>query len=192
MTDKLHIVLLLGSIRQGRRSHWVARMLMDRFSAVPGVHAQLWDLAERPLPLLENRWAEQSPPPQSLAAASAAFRAADALVLISPEYHGSYTGVLKNAVDHFWKEFHRKPIGVAATGAGRFGGLNASTEMQQLVLSLGAFPMPYKLLVPFISKVFDAEGNPVSPELEASADTFVQEFLWFARALAAAREPVRA
>jgi NAD(P)H-dependent FMN reductase len=59
---------------------------------------------------------------------------ADASVFLSPEYHGSYSGALKNAVDYFSTEFRRKPIGVVAVGAGRMGGINASTEMQQLVL----------------------------------------------------------
>lgn len=187
----LHIALLLGSIREGRRTVHLARHLEQLFAASPGVEARLLDLQSWELPLLENRWAEQTPPPPALAAFSQELRQADALIFLSPEYHGSYTGVLKNAIDHFWKEFERKPIGVAATGAGRFGGINASTEMQQLVLSLGAFPMPFKLLAPRIQDAFGPEGEIRDPQLLKDSQHFVDEFLWFARALTAARrQPV--
>ena len=30
---------------------------------------------------------------------------ADAFVLVSPDYHGSMSGVMKNFLDHFWEEF---------------------------------------------------------------------------------------
>jgi azobenzene reductase len=105
------------------------------------------------------------------------------MIFLSPEYHGSYSGALKNAVDYFTAEFKRKPIGVVAVGSGRFGGINASTEMQQLVLSLGAYPMPYKLLVPHVQHAFDEKGELKDDQLGKGMDKFVTEFVWLSEAI---------
>ncbi|MEO0471661.1 MAG: NAD(P)H-dependent oxidoreductase, partial [Bacteroidota bacterium] len=138
----MNIAIISGSVRSGRHSHKVATYLHQQLSLRDGIKVDLMDLHTWQLPILENRWKKLDNPPSNLVNFSASLQTADGLIFVSPEYHGSYTGVLKNAVDHYWHEFHRKPIGVVATGSGKFGGINASTEMQQLILSLGAFPMP--------------------------------------------------
>ncbi|MEZ4772996.1 MAG: NAD(P)H-dependent oxidoreductase [Bacteroidia bacterium] len=186
----MKVSIILGSVREGRKTHRVAHHLVKLLDAQPGVETLLMDLESYDLPLLKDRWEEQVPVNPVLAEFSARLKSSDALIFVSPEYHGSYTGVLKNAVDHFWTEFSRKPIGVVATGAGKFGGINASTEMQLLILSLGAFPMPYKLLVPNVNKIFASDDMPLDEQFEKSVDKFVSEFLWFAGALAKAKKPV--
>ncbi|WNJ16482.1 NAD(P)H-dependent oxidoreductase [Pontibacter sp. G13] len=183
----MQIAIILGSIRTGRQSHKIAKFLVRMLQDRPDVEPILLDLAEYDLPLYRERWAEQDPPTPVLASFSQVLKSADALLFISPEYHGSYSGVLKNAVDHFWGEFKQKPIGVVATGSGRFGGINASTEMQQLVLSIGAYPIPQKLLVPFVDRVFDEQGNPTDERLTQQVHDFLQAFLWFSNAIASAK-----
>ena len=147
----MQIAIIIGSVREGRYTDKVAHFLHDQLALKPEVHPHIWDLAQDEVPILTNRWAKQEDPHENLPLMSQFLKTADGIILCSPEYHGSYSGVLKNAIDHFWKEFYRKPMGVVATGSGRFGGINASSEMQQLILSLGAFPMPTKLLVPLYS-----------------------------------------
>lgn len=184
----MKIVILLGSVRVGRQTYKATQYLQSRLNAVEGVSAQVIDLREWQIPIFEDRWQKMDQPPTQLPNLSETLAQADGLVFASPEYHGSYTGVLKNAVDHYWSEFYRKPIGVVATGAGRFGGINASTEMQQLALSIGGFPMPYKLLVPNIKHAFDEEDQPREDWLVDSVSRFVKEYLWYAHAIVAAKE----
>jgi len=151
------------------------------------VSAALLDLREYDLPVFSDRWQHQETPDPALIKLGRELAAADAMLFISPEYHGSYTGALKNAVDHYWKEFHRKPIGVVSTGSGRMGGINGSIQMQQLILSLGAYPMPLKLLVPFVREAFGPDYQPANEDLAQQADRFLEEFCWFGQALSAAR-----
>ena len=184
----MHVVILLGSVRKGRKSDRVARYLEDRLTAYPGISVTLLDLLTLDLPIYADRWQRQDDPAPDLVRMGAALAQADALIFVSPEYHGSYTGALKNAVDHYWKEFHRKPIGVVTTGSGRMGGINASIQMQQLVLSLGAYPLPLKLLVPFVDEAFGPDDQPTDPKLITQADRFLEEFCWFGQALVAARQ----
>jgi len=185
------ILILLGSVRNGRQTHKIATHIANIFAQHPTAEATLIDLKAHPLPIFEDRWQQKESPDPMLEGLAEQMKHADGIVLVSPEYHGSYTGVLKNALDHYWKEFYRKPMGVIATGAGPFGGINASTEMQQLILSLGGFPMPLKLLVPNIKHAFDAEGNLSNENLEKMSHKFVNEFVWFAEAIqsAQARQP---
>jgi azobenzene reductase len=184
----MKLIILLGSVREGRQSHKIATYLLRRLEAEPGTTPELVDLKAQPLPIFESRWQQDDAPQEALASLGERLQAADAMIFVSPEYHGSYTGVLKNAVDHYWGEFARKPIGVVATGAGQFGGLNASTEMQQLVLSIGAFPMPLKLLVPRIKHAFDENDELIDEKSRELTEKFVNEFLWFSRAILAAKE----
>jgi NAD(P)H-dependent FMN reductase len=180
----MKILIISGSVRTGRRSHDVAIELQKRFIRHGAAETEILDLAVYNLPVLEEKFLSGKEMPKGLAEIQKLLDTADAMIFLSPEYHGSYSGALKNAIDYFWKEFMRKPIGVVAVASGRFGGINASTEMQQLVLSLGGFPMPYKLLIPTVQNAFDESGNIPDEALSKSFDKFVQEFTWFAEAIA--------
>jgi len=184
----MKITLILGSVREGRQSHKVANELVRKLTTQDNLEVELIDLAELNLPMMTERLNKMANPPTNLTQFSQSVASADAIILISPEYNGSYTGVLKNAMDYLLKEFHRKPVGVVAVAAGKFGGVNASHHMQSLVLSIGAFPMPAKLLVPFVQNVFDTEETINDETLTKSFDTFLQEFIWFAEAIVSQKQ----
>ncbi len=181
---KMKIAILSGSIRKGRRSHKIAVELQNRFIRAGFGATDVIDLGETALPLLEDeRFHLNSSPTPAMSDIHHRLNDADAIIFLSPEYHGSYTGTLKNAIDYFWSEFTKKPIGVVAVSAGKFGGINTSTLLQQLVLSLGAFPMPTKLLVPMVENAFNENDVVIDEPLSKSIDKFVSEFTWFADAI---------
>ncbi|MEM9985575.1 MAG: NAD(P)H-dependent oxidoreductase [Bacteroidota bacterium] len=183
----MKIAILLGSVREGRQTPKITYYLQTQLEVHAGVDADVIDLKAVQLPIFSNRWQKNESPHPNLPRISQLLHDADAIIFASPEYHGSYTGVLKNAVDHYWQEFYRKPIGVVATGAGRYGGINASSEMQQLILSLGAYPIPYKLLVPQIKGAFDDEDQLIDDHVAEAVEKFVSEFLWFSQAITQAK-----
>lgn len=174
--------IILGSIRTGRQSHKVAYYL-EQVLLQKGVDTDLIDLAKDSLPVLEQ---QPTPGPELTAKIqhiSQRLRQADAIIFVTPEYHGSFSGVLKNALDYFWAEFSKKPIGVATASAGKMGGINASTQLQHVILSLGAFPLPLKLLVPEVQHAFDKTFKPQTEKMVKSTEKFLDEFLWFADAV---------
>ena len=185
----MKITIISGSVRKGRKSHQVALELQKRFTKVEGVAFDIVDLAESQLPVLEDeRYQMHASPSAAMVEIHHKLNDADAIIFLSPEYHGSYTGALKNAVDYYWSEFQKKPIGVVATSSGRFGGINTSTQLQQLVLSLGAYPMPLKLLVPQVQLAFNEEGNLTDETLAKNIDKYVAEFTWFADAIVSKKQ----
>lgn len=179
----MNIVIISGSTRTGRLSHH-ATVELHRRMALQGISSEIIDLAEYNLPVFEDTASKHKNPTPQLATFAKKLDAADAMIFVSPEYHGSYSGALKNAIDYVWKEFSKKPIGVVTATTGKFGGINASTQMQLLVLSLGAFPMPYKLLVPDVDKAFE-NGVLIHEPTAKSFDKFITEFMWFAGAIVA-------
>lgn len=183
----LKVLLLLGSIRLGRQSHKAAYLLQYRLNREPGIEAELADLLDYPLPMMEERYGIHPDPADLVKTLGEKIARADAIILISPEYAGSYSGVLKNAVDYFGRQMSGKPIGVVATSAGRLGGINASHQLQNLVLAIMAYPMPRKLLIPQVQEAI-TEDLKVTEEFAGNVTSFLTEFLEFAQAVTAKRQ----
>jgi azobenzene reductase len=187
----MRILIISGSTRVGRHSHKLAVALQNKLmSKEGGIEADVLDVAAYDIPVFEASFNKHPNPGDVLLELHTILNNADAMVFLSPEYHGSFTGSFKNLIDYYWTEFQKKPIGVATTSTGRFGGINASTEMQQLILSLGAFPMPVKLIVPTVQNVFDEAGNIADEYVIRAMDKFATEFLWFADALISKKKSV--
>jgi NAD(P)H-dependent FMN reductase len=183
----LKVLLLLGSIRLGRQSHKAAYLLQYKLNRETGVDAELADLMDYPLPMMEERYGVHPDPTASVRSLGEKIQRADAMVFISPEYAGSYSGVLKNAVDYFGRQMSGKPIAVVATSAGRLGGINASHQLQHLILAIMAYPMPRKLLIPQVQDTI-TEDLKVTAEFGGQVTAFIGEFLEFARAITAKRQ----
>jgi NAD(P)H-dependent FMN reductase len=110
--------------------------------------------------------------------------AADAFIIVTPEYNGSYTPPMKNLFDHFPKQMH-KTFGLVTASPGAMGGMRASQQLLLLVSALFGIPSPYMLITPAVDKKFDAEGNLVDETFTNSINTFVSQFLWLGERLAA-------
>jgi len=178
----MKVAIVLGSVRKGRQSHKVAYYLENMLKK-RGIETDIIDLTVSPLPLLEDKTGRSQHIEDRVKEISTRLAEADSLIFVTPEYHGSFSGALKNALDYFWSEFQKKPIGVAAVSAGRMGGINASTQLQHVILSLGAYPLPLKFLVPEVHTVFDNTSTPSSDSIAHSANRFLDEFLWFSEAI---------
>jgi NAD(P)H-dependent FMN reductase len=179
----LNIAIVIGSVRTGRQSHKAAYYLEKKFNERKDVSVKVIDLKEYDIPLFEGLFAYHPNPGESLKKAAETLKNADAIILHSPEYHAGISGVLKNFIDYFHSEITKKPIGVVTASSGKFGGINASNQMQQVIFGLGSFPMPKKFIVPFVSQAFDDEYNSQNEEITKSAETFIDEFIWFSNTI---------
>lgn len=177
------ITILYGAIREGRMSIRAARAVENALKKSGRADVTFIDIKDFNLPVMEKRLKFLDNPPENLVTISNALKGADGLVFVSPEYNGSYSGAFKNAVDYFTSEWGKKPIGICAASGGRLGGVNASHKMQELILAIMAFPMPYKLLVPELEQSFDEHGHPQNELMEKNLKRFVEEYLWFVEAI---------
>jgi azobenzene reductase len=174
--------IVLGSVRAGRQTSKVAHYIEKKLSQ-RGIEVDLIDLAEAQLPILEGTIEEDSQLMTTINNVSHRLQDTDSIIFVTPEYHGSFSGVLKNALDYFWIEFSRKPIAVATVSSGKLGGINASTQLQHVILSLGAYPLPTKLLISEVQNSFDEMNEPMNERIVKSTTRFLDEFEWFSDAI---------
>jgi NAD(P)H-dependent FMN reductase len=189
--ERLEIAVLLGTGRVGRRSLHVARLAMEALARRPEVSAELFDLDEIDLPALRYRLSDADRPPPGATEFAAKVGRADGLLIVTPEYKGGYPGALKNALDHLDAGvFRRTPIGIATVSAGGFGGLNCLSQLRLVCLAMGGLPIPASFPVSHVREAFDEDGTLRQPDLAPKLDGFLDELIWYARALALARDAV--
>jgi len=179
-----YIPVILGSIRRDRESVKVARFVMDCLQKLNAVHAELLDLKELNLPMMEERLRFRSDPPPSVVDFGAKINRADSILIVTPEYNGGYPGVLKNALEYLKDEYRRKPFGIVTVSAAETGGALCLASLRQVVLHLGGVPIPAVLPVSRVKESFDSEGKPLDPGLAKRAREYFDELLWYTEALA--------
>ena len=112
---------------------------------------------------------------------------ADAFILVTPEYNGSYSPALKNLLDHFPKQ-HHKPFGIVTASPGPLGGMRAAQQLLLLVPALFGIASPYLLIVPGIDKKFSADGDLLEESFSNNLKNFITEFLWLSERLVKEKE----
>ncbi len=178
----MNLVIISGSSRKPSLTKRVADYLVSYFSKNTDHTIQFINLQETELPYVEMAWGSVDKAPEKYKPLAEIMFGADAFILVSPEYNGSYTAALKNLLDHFPKQ-HRKPFGIVTGSPGALAGIRAAHQLQLLVIGLFGIPSPYMLLVPMLDKKFDAEGNLTDPTFESSVHQFANEFLFIAERL---------
>ncbi len=180
----MHISILSSSTRLNRQSHRVA-LALQQFIALSENHtAEVLDLANYQFPMLEEVLHKHPNPPEGLSDFAERVRRSDAYLFVSPEYNGSYTAALKNAVDYLKEQdFSQKVVGIASVTSGSLGGIRAALSMQQLVLGIGGYPIPQMLTVGSVAQRFDEQGTLLDPIFEKNIRAFLGHFLWLAEAV---------
>ncbi|MEA3136652.1 MAG: hypothetical protein QOC71_933 [Thermoplasmata archaeon] len=200
----LSIPVILGTVREGRKSEALARYVHSRLNVRTGIQSKLIDPRDHDFGNLRGRVIDlpdldpQAPPPgvpitAELRAFIEQMHAADGFVIVTPEYNYSFPGTLKNLLDVTFKPWNKKPFGLVACG-GISGGLRAIDALRQVVSGLGAVCVPAHVPVQFIGKTFGPAGPLVDAEAwQKRIDSLLDEVLWYAEALKAARAgPVQA
>src|SRR5437667_5721027 len=92
---------------------------------------------------------------------------AKGIILGTPEYHGSFSGVLKNALDLMgFEEFEGKMIGLVGVSGGPMGAFTGLTDLRSVGRALHAWVIPEQASIPEAWKVFDAGGAIKDRNLE--------------------------
>ncbi len=177
----MKIEIVSGSPRQESITFRMAIHLQKYLRDKLGFEAGILDVREWNFPTLQEEVyssVEKTPDPYKPLAER--MFGADAFVLVSPEYNGSYTPPLKNLFDHFPKQFH-KPFGIVTASPGALGGVRAALQLQLLIIALFGIVSPYMLVTPHIEQKFNAEGELIDASFSNAVNTFVSEFLWLTK-----------
>jgi NAD(P)H-dependent FMN reductase len=179
----MNIEIVSGSPRQESVTHRVALHLQRLLREKTEHHVDIIDVRNFNLmPMQEHVYVSVDKTPEQYKALAKRMFAADAFIIVSPEYNGSYTAAMKNLFDHFPKQMH-KPFGIVTASPGALGGVRAAMQLQQFICALFGIPSPYMLVTPQVDKKFDADGNLLDESFYNAIHTFVTEYLWLAEHL---------
>jgi NAD(P)H-dependent FMN reductase len=178
----MRVEIISGSPRERSLTRRIALHLKQELEEVSDHMIGLIDVRDWKLPPVQSVFTSCDNTPDEFKPLARRMFAANAFILVSPEYNGSYSPVMKNLVDHFPKQYH-KAFAVATGSPGALGGIRAAQQMQSLVDALFGIASPYMLIVSYADKKFDDQGNLIDKTFENSVHNFVTEFLWLAENL---------
>jgi NAD(P)H-dependent FMN reductase len=134
--NDLGIAVILGSTRPGRNGKAVADWVMEQAKGRPHATYELVDLADYPLPHLD----EAFPPSMGQYAGdhtkawARTIDGYDGYIFVTPEYNHSTSGVLKNAIDYLYAEWNNKAAGFVSYGS--LGGARAIEHLRGICAEL--------------------------------------------------------
>jgi chromate reductase len=159
MSEKVRILGFAGSLRNGSYNRALLRAAIEL--APEQATIEPFDLSDIP-PF--NADTEQKPAP-AVVDFKARIKAADAILIVTPEYNFSIPGVLKNAIDwasrpHDDNSLEGKPVALMSASTGMLGGARAQYHLRQTFVFLNMFPINRpEVIVTFARQKFDSEGR---------------------------------
>ncbi len=181
-TETLQLAVIIASTREGRFGGTVGGWFVDQAKQRSDLVVDVIDLADTLLPTTLP-----SPAPPEVVAFTNRLDAADAFVVVTPEYNHSFPGPLKTAIDSAGGEWAAKPVAMVSYG-GVSGGLRAVEQLRLVFADLHAVTIRNTVSFPLAHRQFDAEGRPRDPEAVAhGATALLDQLTWWARALRDAR-----
>jgi len=188
----MNLAIILGSTRQGRFGDEVATWVLQASGEHAEFRAEVLDLRDYPLPFYDEAISpsyNKGVYGNEVAAAWARkIEAADAFIILAPEYNHSFTAVLKNALDHAYSEWNNKPVGFV--GYGGVAGARAVEQLRLVAIELQLAPIRNAVHIPV--QVYSAvRGGGSFADFDymvkGVGDLFSQ-LSWWSRALKSARE----
>ncbi len=168
--EKEHPEILVIGMAGSLRTLSYTRMAVELAlagAAEAGAITETIDLREYDL-VLSNGNENEKAYPEGVFRLRERFSKADGIILGTPEYHGGYSGVLKNAIDLMgFKQFESKILGLVGVGGGTLGAVNALNGLRVVGRSLHAWVVPHQASVPQAWQKFDSAGNILDFELES-------------------------
>ncbi len=171
-------MIISGTNRPGSHALRVARVLKGYYDELK-VISHIYDLCDLPMELFSPHVYKEKP---------AAFKAVQESVLqcaglhvVTPEYNGSFPGVLKYFIDmlKFPESFARKPVAFVGESDGRFGGLRSVEQLQMVFGYRNAFTFPERVFISRVREHFDEQGGLKDDALASRLQTQARAFAMF-------------
>lgn len=176
----LNIPVILGSVRDVRRSYFPAKFLVEKITAA-GHNSQLVDFKQMPLPffyseLMPVQMKGKYPEPNIQKWSEIAYNA-DALVIVTPEYNHGYPGVLKNALDWLYLEFDHKPVGLVGVSDGLVAGARVIEQLRPIMENFSMFAVRETVMFAKAHEAFDADGKLLDEAYQKKVDGMLKSLM---------------
>jgi NAD(P)H-dependent FMN reductase len=160
----IRIVALSGSVRPGNYTGKALALVMEELAAHQDVFARLLDPAALDLPLPGR----EPDNPLLLREFRDTVASATGVILATPEYHGSFSSVMKLAIDNlgFPSALGGKPVALLGVAAGQIGAVKAAEHLRSVCSHVGALVLPGTVSVANVQQLFDEQGRCLDPKIE--------------------------
>lgn len=176
------ITLISGTNRPDSNTRKVTKVIESIYDDL-GVPTRFIDLQDLPPELFSPDAYAQKPPAfvpfmQSVVTASG-------LVVVTPEYNGSFPGVLKLFIDHlkFPESFEARPVCFVGLAAGVWGAIRSVEQLQAIFGYRNAYVFPKRVFLPGIGGAFDAQGQFANADLAKRLRDQAAEYVTFVEQL---------
>ena len=189
------LLVIMGSTRPTRAADRIVPWVLSQAQAHGGFEVELVDLRDWPLPFFAEHFGtigDMADPTYSeplVRAWNKKVKAADAFLVVTPEYNHSVPAALKNAIDSVWLSFgfRNKPVAALGYSAGIGGGIRSIEHLAQMCVEADAVPLRNATVIPIVNDAFDEEGSPVNPMTAASLTITLDDLAWWSSVLEKAR-----
>jgi NAD(P)H-dependent FMN reductase len=193
--DRSRLVIIVGSVREGRFGPTAASWVADRARDHGGFEIEVIDLADHDLPLslpavspkavLAQTGGDDYPRPAAMRPLTERLAAADAFIIVTPEYNHSYPASVKALIDWHFTEWTAKPVAFVSYG-GAAGGRHAVLHLENVLTELHAVTIRDGLSFTRYYTGWE-DGQPLDEQASGYAKTLLNQLDWWARALRTAR-----
>ncbi len=163
------LIALAGSLRKNSFNQQVINEAA-RFAEEHGAEVEVLHLADLAIPMFDEDL-EAEGTPEGVRVLKDKLRSADGILLANPEYNGSITAVLKNAID--WASrteqgampaFRNKVVALYAGSPGGLGGLRGLNHVRDILSGIGSLVLADQLAIGAVHTKFDENGRISDPD----------------------------
>jgi NAD(P)H-dependent FMN reductase len=183
--EKAKILVFAGSTRNDSLHRRLVQVAAAQLRRV-GADVTVADLRDYPMPLYDGDLEAAQGMPAGAKALKDLVRGQDALVIASPEYNGSFSALLKNAIDWISRPepgeprlaaFQGKTAALLSGSPGPGGGQRGLRHLRELLEMIGVKVVPSQLTVARTMQAFDTEGRLARREDEEALERVIGELL---------------
>jgi chromate reductase, NAD(P)H dehydrogenase (quinone) len=159
----LHIAVISGSVRVGNYTNMAAAIVADQLRQHPKVSVDFVNPSELRLP-----FPGQDPNAADTKILQKIVGNATGVILVTPEYHGSFSSVMKLIIENlgFPSALAGKPVALLGVAAGSIGAIKSLEHLRGVASHVGAIVLPLPTSIANVQNVFDREGRVLDPSVE--------------------------
>lgn len=182
--EKLFTPVILGTAREGSETRRVAEYLFEKMKERTDLKTEFVDPREFDFKLNDDGRRELLPFQQIV-------EKSDGFVIVSPEYNHGYPGTLKFLLDQVRPSFYNhRAAAICGVSNGSLGGARMIESLSLVLREFGLVVSKRDLRVPAVSSFFGPASQPLDPEFNKRLSSFLDELVWLAKALQAARKNI--
>jgi len=173
----MHLPVVLGTARIGRRSEAVATKIIEILNGM-NISTELVDVRDYPMTASDNSGqSENASRWRTILEKSVGF------ILVSPEYNRGYPGELKMFLDLLYWEYKQKVVAIVSVSDGQWGGTRMAEHIRSVLNTFSMLVMGPAIHVPSVPKHIDENGKFEMEKFEHSIQRITNQMIELASKL---------